>query len=114
MSTFAEELERDLVTVVSSDTESRTFRIKIGTLATVITIRISKRRGPNGRYEYTVSHAIRTPKQAGPYLSSIPFGETPEAALGKAIDDLMIFYSLGVRDGYEPAEGWLVRRPSFH
>ncbi len=68
MSTFAEELERELVAVVSSDPASRTFRIKIGALNTVITIRVGKRRGTHGRYEYSVSHAIRTPEQAGPYL----------------------------------------------
>ena len=113
MPTFAEVLEADLVTPVSSDIASQTFKIRIGTLATVITIRISKRRGSAGRYEYTVTHAIRTPEQLGPYISSIPHGDTPEEALAKAIDDLTIFYSLGVRAGHKPAESWLVRRRSF-
>ena len=110
MPSFAEVLEGDLVTSVSSDIASRTFKIRIGTLTRVITIRVSKRRGPHGRFEYTASHAIRTPEQLGPYLSSIPFGDTPEEALAKAIDDLTIFYSVGVRAGHEPDESWLVRR----
>ena len=110
MPTFAEVLEADFVTPVSSDVASRTFRIRVGALATVITIKIGKRRGPHGRYEYKASHAIRTPEQMGPYLSSIPYGDTPEEALAKAIDDLTIFYSVGVRAGHEPAESWLVRR----
>ena len=113
MPTFAKVLEADLVTLVSSDIAAGTFEIRVGTLATVITIRISKRRGSTGRYEYTVSHAIRTPEQLGPYLSSIPYGDTPEEALAKAIDDLTIFYSVGVRAGHKPAESWLVRRRSF-
>lgn len=71
------------------------------------------RRGSSGRYEYTVSHAIQTPEQLGPYLSSIPYGDTPEEALAKAIDDLTLFYSAGVRAGHEPAESWLVRRRSL-
>ena len=113
MRTFAEVLDTDLVTAVSSDIASRTFRIRIGALRTVITIRISQRRGPHGRFEYKASHAIRTPSQMGPYLSSIPYGDTPEDALAKAIDDLTIFYSVGVRAGHQPAESWLVRRRSF-
>ena len=110
MPTFADVLEGDLVTPVGSDVAARTFRIRIGSLATVITIRVGKRRGPHGRYEYTASHAIRTPEQLGPYLSSVPFGDTPEEALAKAIDDLTIFYSAGVEAGHEPAESWLVPR----
>ena len=113
MPTFAEVLGGDLVTPVSSDMASRIFRIRIGTLSTEITIRIGKRRGSSGRYEYKASHAIRTPEQMGPYFSSIPYGDTPQEALAKAIDDLTIFYSVGVRAGHEPAESWLVRRPSF-
>ena len=91
--------------------QSETVQTAIGTLAGVITIRIDKRRTTRGKYEYKVSHAIRTPEQLGPYLSSIPFGDTPQEALAKAIDDLTIFYSLGVQAGHEPAEDWLVRRP---
>ena len=110
MPTFSEVLDEALVTPVRSDAASGTFDIRIGALATVITIRIGKQRGSNGRYEYKTSHAIRTPEQVCPYLSSIPYGDTPEEALGKAIDDLTIFYSVGVRAGHEPAESWLVRR----
>ena len=113
MTTFSEVLDADFVTPVSCDEGSRTFKIRIGTLATVITIRIGKHAGSPGRYEYTVSHAIHNPEQLGPYLSSIPYGDTPEEALAKAIDDLTIFYSAGIRRGHEPAESWLVRRRSF-
>ena len=112
MPTFAEVLDADLVTPVSSDTASCIFRIRIGTLATVITISVS-RQSSRGSYAYEASHAIRTPEQMGPYLSSIPYGDTPEEALAKAIDDLTIFYSVGVRSGHQPAESWLVRRRSL-
>ena len=109
MHSFADALENDLVTVVTSDERSRTFRIRIGILATVVTIRVAHRR-TNGMYEYTPSHAIHTPEQFAPYYTSVPYGDTPADALAKALSDFTTFYSVATRLGHVPAESWLVRR----
>ena len=108
MSTFSNVLDTDLVTEISSDYESRIFRIQVGTLATEVTIKIGLRPNQIGRYTYSSSHAIKTPKQLAPYNSNIFFGDTPEDALAKAIDDLTFFYRTAERAGCEPDESWLV------
>ena len=109
MTTFSNVLDTDeLVTEISSDYASRIFRIRIGTLATVVTIQIGLGKNQVGKYSYSSSHAIKTPEQFAPYNSSIFFGDTPEEALKKAIRDLTVFYEAAEQAGCKPDETWLV------
>ena len=109
MSKFSDVLTNDLITVVDADERSRTFRVRIGKLRTVVTIRVAGG-ATQGRYEYTASHAIRTPEQLAPYYTSVPFADTPALALAKAASDLTMFYSVATRLGHRPQESWLVPR----
>lgn len=113
---FREALSNDHVTVVDVDAANRVFRFRLGQLNTVVMVRVSKRRVASvaGRpYQYTASHALHTPKLAAPYRSSHPYGDTPEATLAKAVEDLVWFYGPAVRDGHEPSETWLAPNPRF-
>ena len=109
MGQFSDALNNDLVTVVDADEGSRTFRVRIGVLRTIVTIDVADR-PTRGRYRYTASHAIHTPEQLAPYYTSVPFGDTPGGALSKALSDFTTFYSVAVRLGHRPADQWLVRR----
>ncbi|WP_234732397.1 hypothetical protein [Acidocella facilis] len=99
-------LNDPLITVIARDDEMGSFAIKIGTLKTIITIEL-------GRYHTTettkfkLSHAIHTPEQAGPYITSNPSGDYWEYALHRAINGLISYYKSAVNAGCQPKESWL-------
>ena len=102
-------LESEFVTVIERNDDAGLYCVRIGTLATAVTIEL--RPAESGEMtEFVVSHAIHTPTQAGPYRTSLPFGDYPAYALHKAISGLTSYYRDAVRQGHQPSEDWLVQR----
>lgn len=105
--TLDDALKDDLITVLSRDDSLGIYEIRIGDLETVVTIELG-RFLDSERTKYRTSHAIKTPSQAGPYWTSIPYGDDPSHALHRAIRGLTDYYRDGVKDGHRPREDWLV------
>jgi hypothetical protein len=63
----------------------------------------------NGNMRFKRSHAIHTPVQAGPYWPGRDFDDDPAYAMHRAIESIVDYYESAVREGHEPAPGWLVR-----
>jgi hypothetical protein len=91
----------------------REYRFYLGQLGP-ITIRVWKTRESYGdcTFTFTQSHYIKTPTQAGPYMTSAPFGETEERAINRAVQGFLTWYTGAIHEGHEPDESWLV--PSEH
>ena len=63
----------------------------------------------NEQYRYRRSHTIHSPANpAAPYYPSLPFGETVEWALRKAIMSIMMYYNDSVEKGHAPSADWIV------
>ena len=105
--TFEDVLDDGLVTVIERNDEVGEFVVRIGRLETPVTIEL-KRPMNSERTKFRLSHVIKTPLQAGPYRTSLPFGDYPGYALHKAINGLTSYYMQAVEKGYEPSEDWLV------
>ena len=108
MLTFDDVFDDELVEVVSRDDREGVFRVRIGELTTVVTIRLKKRSTIRGKVDYTTSHVIHTPIQGHPYRTSLPFGDNRPAAVAKALHDLTLYYRLATHDGHQPNTRWLV------
>ena len=105
--TFDAALDDELVTVIERSDEMGVFQIRVGTLETLVTIRLCRyMTSEHTRFE--VSHAIKTPLQIGPYRTSVPSDDSPGSALHRAIDGLTRWYRDAVKMGHEPREDWLV------
>ena len=104
---FDSVLDDDLVAVVEQNDELGYFCIRIGTLQTHVIVEL-ERHTTSDRTKFSVSHAIKTPLQHGPYRTSLPFGDTPVSALHKAVSGLTMYYRQAVNAGHEPREDWLV------
>jgi hypothetical protein len=105
--TFDSALNDDLVTVVTRRDAMGIFEVRVGELETLITIDLG-RFMDSDKTKFRVSHAIKTPLQAGPYRTSIPFADYPAYALHRAITGLTDYYRDAVKKGYEPRQQWLV------
>ena len=97
----------DLVQIVYRDDDGRVFRFRVGTLRTVVTVRLHSA-ARSRRVEFTCTHAIKTPVQVGPYRTSSPFANTSAAALRRAIAGLTDYYRQAQAVGHDPNEGWLI------
>lgn len=104
---FDEVLDDELVTVVERNDEMGEFVVRIGDLETLVSIELG-RFMTSERTKFRLSHVIQTPMLAGPYRTSLPFGDDPGYALHKAIDGLTSYYREAVDQGHEPSEDWLV------
>jgi hypothetical protein len=104
--TIDEALQDEYLTVVSRNDSAGLYRVKIGSLRTDVTIRLKQQRGTR-RTEFEVSHAIKTPDQAGPYRTSLPFGEDAASALHRAVTGLTSYYGQAIKAGRQPEETWL-------
>src|SRR5690242_15236087 len=93
------------ITVVARDDDRGLYRFTLGSLRTIVTIQLYPRE--NGWADFSCSHAIKTPEQAGPYHGSRRYGESPGLALHQAISGLTQFYRIGVEAGHSPREDWL-------
>jgi hypothetical protein len=96
----------DCISLVQRRDAEGAYLIRVGTLRTVVTIRL--RRTWGSRIADRQSHAIRTPRQPCPNWSCAPEAESPAEALYKAISGLTIHYRKAVGEGHLPAEEWLV------
>ncbi len=104
---FNSALNDPLVTVVNRIDDWGTFKIQIGTIATIISIQLS-RHMTTDETKVSVSHAIHTPVQAGPYRTSQPYWDDPEYALKRTISSLTDYYNEAIKGGHAPASSWLV------
>jgi hypothetical protein len=104
--TIDEVLNNPLVTIVERNDADRIYRIRLGELNQVITIRLKKSVIITG-IEYSTSHVIKTPPQDAPYRTGSPFGDTPASALDKAIVDLTSYYRAAIKAGFSPSDDWL-------
>lgn len=68
---------------------------------------------PSGRVWWSQSHHLHTPSQAGPYMTSRPFGDDADVALRSAVSGFVQFYDAAIRAGHEPNESWLVPNDRF-
>jgi hypothetical protein len=105
--TFDSALDDDLVTVVTRHDAMGTFEVRLGELETLITIDLG-RFMDSDKTKFRVSHAIKTPLQAGPYRTSTPVDDYPAYALRRAITGLTDYYRDAVKKGHKPSEQWLV------
>src|SRR5271165_525027 len=80
-------LDDEYLTVVSRDGADGIYRVRVGDLKTVVTIRLKHERN-SPRTGFSVSHAIKTPVQADVYRTSLLFGETAGDALHRAVTGL--------------------------
>ena len=108
MSALDDVFDDELVHVVFRHDRDGVFRVRIGELPTVVTIRLKKRATIRGRVEYTTSHIIHTPIQGHPYRTSVTFGDDRPSAVANALLDLTLFYREATRDGHRPQTDWLV------
>lgn len=106
MCTVESALQDDCVSVVQRRDDEGAYMIRIGTLETVVTIRL--RRTWGSRTAFRLSHAIKTPRQPSPFWSCASEADTPGDALRKAISGFTMHYRKAVGEGYAPAEDWLV------
>ncbi len=105
--TFDDVLDDELVTVVERNDEMGEFVVRIGNLETPVSIELG-RFMTSERTKFRLSHVIKTPMPAGPYRTSLPFGDDPGYALHRAIDGRTSYYRQAVEKGHEPSEDWLV------
>lgn len=93
----------------------REYRFYVGELTTAVAVRIWKTRESYGGCEYTFtqSHYMHTPTQAGPHMTSAPFGGSEEDALCRALSTFSMWYEGAVQAGQQPKESWLVPNEYF-
>jgi hypothetical protein len=100
-------LDNPLITVLERDDPSGHVRFRLGALKTEIDVRMSWR--PElGKYVFTQSHAIKTPKQDAPYWTSRPYNDSAALALDQVVTGLCQHYKEAVDAGLIPDETWLV------
>src|SRR5450432_1566193 len=100
-------LDNPLITVLERDDPSGHVRFRLGALKTDIDVRMSWR--PElGKYVFTQSHAIKTPKQDAPYWTSRPYNDSAALALDQVVTGLCQHYKEAVDAGLIPDETWLV------
>jgi hypothetical protein len=68
-----------------------------------ITIRLYESVLGNG-YMFTQSHFIKTPIQAGPYMTDHATGSTEEEAIQRALRTFISYYDGAIKEGYEPED----------
>lgn len=107
--TIDQALDDPLITIIERDDNSGYFRVTLGTLKTAIDICLSFR-SDEGRWFFAQGHAIKTPDQDAPYLTSCPWNDYPTAALQQAIEGLTWYYKWAVAEGMAPDKSWLVPR----
>jgi hypothetical protein len=96
-----------LVAVLEQDEPSGYFRIKLGAFKTEIEIWVTWR--PDfEEYQFTHSHAIKTPKQDAPYWTSRPYNDSAALALDQVVTGLCQHFKEAVDAGLIPDEKWLV------
>lgn len=75
-----------------------------------VTVEIYHASDMTNPYQFSLSHYVRTPLQAGPYVPSAPYYASEAIALSQAIEAITSFIKAAVREGHEPRAEWLVPR----
>jgi hypothetical protein len=101
-------LDSALITVVKADKNRGIFKIKIGELNTVVTIKFFFD-DITEMWRFEQSHVIKTPSQSGPYRPGIRRGLYRGALLLKAITGFTMFYRMAEREGFKPKQKWLMK-----
>lgn len=64
--------------------------------------------GERGGFNFQTSHVIHTPKQAGPYHPSRPWGDDAAYALHQAVTSITQYYEEAIKAGLKPNAEWLI------
>jgi hypothetical protein len=64
--------------------------------------------GERGGFNFHTSHVIKTPKQAGPYHTSRPWGDDAAYALHQAVTSITQHYEEAIKAGLPPDAKWLL------
>ena len=105
--TLDKALDDDLITFTHRHDALGYYEFRVGNLKTVVTVQVS-RLPKSEEARYILSHAIKTPTQAGPYYQSRGYWDDVPYALHQAISSLTQYYREAVKAGHEPQESWLV------
>ena len=82
------------------------YQFTLKDIATTITIRLFKMFGSD-EIHFTQSHYIKTPTQAGPYITSRPFNDDIGSALSQAVSGFTKHYNKAMAAGHIPKNDWL-------
>lgn len=94
------------ITVTERNDEWGQYSFRLGELDTEITVWLC--RSPvSEETRYSITHAIKTPDQAGPHNPSRMWWDYPAYALHQAISTLTGHYDVAVRNKHTPSESWL-------
>ena len=88
------------------------YQFTLKDIATTITIRLFKLLGSE-KIHFTQSHHIKTPTQAGAYITSRPYNDDIGSALSQAVSGLTQFYNEAVAAGHTPSGNWLIPNEYF-
>jgi hypothetical protein len=88
------------------------FKFFLKDIPTEITIRLYRPVNGSG-VQFTQSHFIQTPDQAGPYRTSRPWNDDEPRALHQVIDGLTSYYKAAVLNGHKPSADWLHENSHF-
>jgi hypothetical protein len=64
--------------------------------------------GERGGFNFQTSHVIHTPKQAGPYHPSRPWGDDAAYALHLAVTSITQYFEEATKAGLPPDGKWLI------
>src|SRR5262249_23942601 len=93
---------------VSADLKRSIFKIRLGNLKTVITIRMYFDE-ENRVWWFEQSHAIKTTGQANPYTPGVRSDADRAWLLSQAIGGFTQFYATATKKGFKPAANWLIK-----
>lgn len=106
--TINEILSNPLLEVLDRHDDMGSFAIRLGELQTIVCIELGRYRRSDTT-KFLTSHAIHTPVQIAPYHTSLPFGDTWEDALDRAVSGLTTYYEDAIKAGHKPVDAWLVK-----
>jgi len=104
-------LSHPLISVDLLDRVAGIIKFRLGTIPTVITVRIVKRNSVG--YALECSHMIKTAVQAAVYLPAFRDCEWPGTAVREFVRVLTQAYSFALKAGHPPQSRWLVANPYY-
>ena len=104
-------LAHPLIMCTSTRNLHGVYSVRLGVLRTEILILVNRSTKRPGRYNFKISHAIKTPLQ-GSACRTVKRGDRSEArALRHALSNLIRHYRQATGAGLSPGEHWLVWQP---
>lgn len=89
------------------------FFFRLSGIAAEIRVKVYRERDGSLPYRFETSHYIKTPEQAGRYVTSRPYGDNIQYALRLGVTSLTQYYESAVRNGHQPQDSWLEENSSF-